>query len=63
MLMPFLKKKEDIVSRGSTSRIFEYEKKGITLKFTLRTDTKDELDIFLKLLKVAIIDVENEINK
>ena len=35
----------------------------VNLKFTLRTDVPDEMEKFLVLLKGAVIDVENELNK
>ena len=35
----------------------------VNLKFTLRTDTPEELEKFLTLLKNAVIDVENELKK
>lgn len=47
----------------STNRNFEYSKGDVSLKFSLRTDTKNQLKDFLEILKVAIKEVEEEINK
>jgi len=60
----FYKIKKSIVQDKSTStKNFFYEKNGITLDFKLRTDIKTQLKDFKELLSVAILEVDNEINK
>jgi uncharacterized protein YdgA (DUF945 family) len=55
--------KENVISNSVTNRTFDYSKGGISLNFTLRIDIKKDLNSFLELLKVAIVEVEAEINK
>lgn len=57
-------KKDLIVQRNNTeSKKFEYSKGNVNLSFTLRTDIKNELKIFLELLNVATKDVQEELDK
>ena len=42
---------------------FAYTKGKCRLSFVLRIDTKDELKDFLELLKVAVVEVEEELKK
>lgn len=54
---------------GQSSRLFSYSmgeagKVGhVNLNFTLRTDIKEELKNFLECMKVAMVEVEEEIAK
>lgn len=56
-------------SRGVVVRTFDYVfgKEGdvgyTVLKFTLRTDIKDELKNYVELLTKALVDVQTELNK
>lgn len=60
----FNKIKKSIVQNNSTvTKHFSYSKNGVNLDFDLRTDTKTQLKDFAELLKVAILEVDNEINK
>lgn len=60
----FNKIKKSIVQNNSTtSKNFSYAKGEVTLSFSLRTDTKTQLKDFAELLKVAILEVDNETNK
>ncbi len=45
------------------NKIFDYSKGKVRLSFSLRTDIKDQLKDFLELLKIAIEEVKEEINK
>jgi hypothetical protein len=56
--MTWIKNKELI-----KNRTFSYSKGKVNLSFTLRTDTKDELKVFLELLEVAVLEVQEEIEK
>lgn len=56
-------KKTTIQNNSTTSKNFSYTKGETSLNFTLRTDTKTQLKDFSELLKVAILEVDNEINK
>lgn len=47
----------------TTTRKFSYTKGKCSLSFTLRTDIKSELKDFLELLKVAVEEIEKELNK
>lgn len=55
--------KNKVKNNSTSSRSFDYSKDGVTLTFTLRTDIKDQLLAFAELLKVATLEVNNEINK
>lgn len=57
------KNKKIVETNNTTNKSFSYKKGGVTLNFTLRNDIKTELKDFLELLKVAQIDVEEEIKK
>lgn len=46
---------------NTTSKNFDYQKGSVGLKFSLRTDIKQELKDFLELLKTAVEEVEEEI--
>ena len=52
-----------VKSENTTSRNFSYSIGAVSLNFTLRTDKKQDLKDFAELLKVAIDEVELEINK
>lgn len=54
--------KNKIQNNTTTQKNFSYSKGKVSLGFNLRTDIKDDLKDFLELLKVAILEVENEIN-
>jgi len=56
-------KKPKIQNLSTTSKNFSYTKGEVSLNFNLRTDTKTQLKDFAELLKVAILEVDNEINK
>lgn len=58
MVQPTPLKKETI-----SSKKFVYSKDGCNLEFTLNIDVKKEIKDFLEILKVAVIDVEEELNK
>lgn len=47
----------------STSRKFLYTKNGVTLDFTLRTDTKQQLKDFRECMIKALEDLDLEISK
>lgn len=60
----FNKLKKSIVQNNSTTqKNFSYTKGEVTLSFNLRTDIKQDLKDFSELLKVATLEVDNEINK
>ena len=52
-----------VTSNNKISKSFEYKKGEVQLSFSLGLDTKDNLNDFLELLKVAQLDVEEELNK
>lgn len=54
--------KDQIVRDTSvTNRVFSYTRNACTLKFTLRTDIKQELKDYAELLKVGLADVEAQL--
>ena len=55
--------KRAVEKTSQVNRAFGYVKGGITLNFTLRTDTKDQLQAFLELLDAAMADVQEELSK
>lgn len=55
--------KSTIQNKSTVTKHFSYSKNGVNLDFDLRTDVKTQLKDFAELLKVAILEVENEINK
>ncbi len=55
--------KNPIKSEQVINKTFNFSKGVISLNFTLRIDTKDQLKDFLELLKEAVSQVEVEINK
>lgn len=58
------KNKKGVVSREFTqSRQFAYQKGGVSLSFSLRTDIKQEMKDFVECLEAAITDVKEEIAK
>ena len=56
-------KKTTVQNNSTTSKNFSYTKGNVSLSFNLRTDIKQDLKDFSELLKVAILEVDNEINK
>lgn len=52
-----------IKQNNTTSKQFSYSKGECKLNFNLRTDIKSQLKDFSELLKVALKEVEEEINK
>lgn len=60
--MSWLNKKQ-IQNNSTTSKNFSYTKGNTSLSFTLRTDIKQDLKDFAELLKVAILEVNKEIEK
>ena len=56
-------KKTQIQDKSTTQKNFSYTKGEVTLSFNLRTDTKTQLKDFAELLKVAVLEVDKEINK
>jgi hypothetical protein len=48
-------------TNNTTSKNFDYAKGNTSLKFTLRTDIKQELKDFLELLKVALKEVDDQL--
>lgn len=61
MSLQFLKKK--VKREHATTKAFNYEKDGVTLAFTLRVDTKTQLQTFEELLVEALTEVRDEITK
>jgi len=59
MIQKFSKIKTD----NTISKNFSYSKGKVCLNFNLRIDIKQELKDFLELLKVAQVEVTNELNK
>lgn len=47
----------------TTSKSFSYSKGNVNLSFTLRVDVKQDLKDFFECLKVAIKEVNEEIEK
>lgn len=62
MLTKFFKKSK-IEENHVTNRTFDYSKDGVSLRFTLRTDVKDQLETFKELLEKALGDVSEEIER
>ena len=52
-----------ILNKSTTQKNFSYTKGNVSLSFNLRNDIKTDLKDFLELLKVAILEVDNEIKK
>lgn len=52
-----------IKNNSTTQKNFSYTKGNVSLSFNLRTDIKTDLKDFAELLKVAILEVDNEIKK
>lgn len=46
-----------------TRRTFDYKIGDVTLNFTLRTDIKDELIVFKRMLEKGIADVTEQLGK
>jgi len=55
--------KKIVKTNNTTSKNFDYSKGDVSLKFSLRTDIKQQLKDFSEILKVAILEVDNEIAK
>ena len=56
-------RKKILQTNNTTSKHFDYSKGSVRLSFDLRTDIRQELKDFSELLKVAILEVDNEIEK
>jgi len=56
-------KKVEVKSSSISRKEFSYEKAGVTLSFTLRTDVPQELLVFRELLETAFKQVSEEIEK
>lgn len=52
-----------VVKNNTINKNFSYRKGNVQLEFSLRTDIKQQLKDFLELLKVAVTEVQEEINK
>lgn len=52
-----------ITTNNIQQKSFNYEKGGIRLNFVLRTDTPEDMEIFVELLEAAQADVLAEIEK
>ena len=57
------KNKKKLENTSTTSKTFNYKNGEVVLNFTLRTDEKTQLKDFLVILKSAITEVEQEIEK
>ncbi|MEI6580803.1 MAG: hypothetical protein WCO07_01380 [bacterium] len=55
--------KKQLQINNTSNKNFDYAKGDVNLKFSLRTDVKDQLNDFLDLLKIATKEVEDEIKK
>ena len=63
-ILKIMPKKFNVIKNNSTtSKNFSFSKGVVSLNFTLRNDVKTELKDFLELLKVAQVEVTNELNK
>ena len=58
-----MKKQTILQNNTTTQKNFSYTKGNVTLSFNLRTDVKIDLKDFAELLKVATLEVDNEIKK
>jgi hypothetical protein len=58
--MKFLNK---IQNNTITQKNFSFSKGNVSLGFNLRIDTKQDLKDFSELLKVALLEIDKEINK
>ena len=52
-----------IKSKQATNKVFEYEKEGLTLKFTLNIDSKKDLAIFKDIMSEGLKDLDKELEK
>ncbi len=57
------KKNQQVVTNQTQSKKFSYKKGDCNLSFDLRVDIKTELRDFAEILKVALVEVEEELNK
>lgn len=55
--------KQTIQSNNIQRKEFNYEKNGVKLNFTLRTDVKGELNIFKELMLRGVEDINTELKK
>lgn len=55
--------KNKIKNNSTTQKNFAYEKGKVSLSFSLRTDIKQDLKDFAELLQIAILEVNNELEK
>lgn len=60
--MNFFKPKS-VKINNTTTKAFSYSKGNVSLNFTLRTDIKGDLKDFADILKVATLEVDEEIEK
>lgn len=56
-------RKTTVQNNSTTSKNFSYTKGEVSLNFNLRTDTKTQLKDFKELLKVALEEVNEEIEQ
>jgi hypothetical protein len=63
MINKYMFGKDKIERTQSGRRTFKYTCKGITLEFTLGTDTPNDLETFAELLTIAHQDVQVELAK
>ena len=56
-------KKKELKNNTTTSKNFDYSQGEVRLAFNLRTDVKGQLNDFLDLLKMALKEVQAEIDK
>jgi hypothetical protein len=55
--------KNKIQNNTTTQKNFSFSKGEVSLSFNLRIDTKQDLEDFAELLRVALLEVDKEINK
>ena len=55
--------KKMVARKHVTRKEFSYEKNGTTLAFTLRVDVKTELEAFEDMMKAALVEVRQEIER
>ena len=54
---------EELTKTHEVNKTFTYSKGKVTLSFTLNIDTTKDLKDFVELLKVATMELSQEINK
>lgn len=56
------KDKNEIKKETTETKSFSYRRGSVALNFSLRTDIKTELADFLELLKIGLVEVQEEMN-